>query len=213
MAKTIKVTGNKPKSISRKVKDIILGKKGAYIITDAALKDDFCNYTFEITEGIGVGDTHAVKGKGIIKDDLRHAFGKLNVHLALIDDVFKHSGIEIDDIDKYHTDDLTTLYTVTGIKVKGSKENESVILIGNKYVSSAGGRIELASPKIPMDNLSSYKWYNELKAAVDDVRNEVELYKEGKYTPVETDDDEDNPAQLTIGAMIKEEDDLENFKM
>lgn len=190
-------TQTKPKD-----KKVIPLEKTAYIITAAALKDGFCHYTFEITEGKGVGDTHQVKGNGLFLDDLRHAFGKLNVHMACIDDVFKHSGIEIEDIDMYHTDDLASLYNVTGIKIKGGKENESVILLGNKYVSSAGGRIELASPKIPIDNLSSYKWYNELKTAVDEIRREVKLYKEGKYTAVEEEEAEDNPKQMKITDMM-----------
>ena len=37
-------------------------------------------------------------------------------------------------------------------------------------VGTAGGRIELATPKIPLDNLSSYHWYNELKVAADNAR-------------------------------------------
>ncbi len=178
-----------------------------YIIKDATIKDDYCNYSYEITDGIGFGDTHNVKGSGVIEDDLRKAMGILNVHLAVIDDVFKHSGIEIEDIDRYHAHDLTGLYNVTGIKIKGSKENESVIIIGNKYVSSAGGRIELASPKIPLDSMSSYKWYNELIVAVEDVRHEVELYKEGKYVQTDDDDDDEpvsNSRQMTIGDAIDE---------
>lgn len=206
----------KGKRITKAVKDIIL-PKNSYIITDASLKDDFCNYTFEITEGIGLGDTHAVKGKGIIKDDMRHVFGRANVHLAVIDDVFKHSGIEIEDIDQLHAHDLASMYNVTGIIIKGGKENESVILVGNKYVSSAGGRIELKSPKIPLDHLSSYQWYNELKTVTDDIRKEVELYKEGKYTPVDVDDEDDHSSQLKITDMLdkgeESDDDLENSKI
>ena len=160
-----------------------------FIITEAAIKDDFCTYKFEITSGIGLGDSHKVDGSGIIDDDMRTAFSKFNVHLAAIDDVFKHSGIEIDDIDKFHTEELTGLYHVTGFQIKGGKDNECIVLTGNKYVSTAGGRIELKSPKIPLDNLSSYKWYNELKAAADEARNEVRLYKEGKYTAVEIEED------------------------
>lgn len=179
---------------------------GAYVIKEALIKDDFCNYQFEITEGVGIGDTHNVKGSGVIEDDMRHAFGKLNVHLACIDDVFKHSKIEIDDIDKYHNHDLAGIYHATGIKIKGSKDNESVVILGNKYVSSAGGRIDLVTPKIPLDSLSSYKWYNELKAVVDNIREEVALYKEGKYTPVEEEEEQKpNPRQLRITDNIAEE--------
>lgn len=177
--------------------------KKEYIIKEAHLKDDFCNYTYEIIKGTGRGDTHKVSGSGLIEDDLRHAFGKFNVHLATIDDVFKHAGVEITDIDELHADDLTDLYRVTGFKIVGSSGTESLILFGSKFVSSAGGRIELKSPKIPLDNLSSYTWYNELKAAADVARREVELYKEGKCViPDEEEDDKPNPKQLTIGDAI-----------
>ena len=168
-----------------KNKHIDLVPTGPYIIKEASVKDDFCNYTYEVVEGKGAGDTHAVKGSGIILNDMREAFGRLNVHLACIDDVFSHSQTEVDDIDKFHVHDLAHLYHVTGIKVRGGKSNESVIIVGSKYVNSSGGRIDLVTPKIPMDSLSSYKWYNELKAAVDKVREEVRLYKEGKYEAVE----------------------------
>lgn len=182
-----------------------------YIINDAVIKDHLCNYTFEITKGIGAGDKHSVKGSGVIEDDLRHAFGKFNVHLAVIDDVFKHSNIEITDIEEFETHDLTSLYVVTGFKIKGSKENESIILLGKKFVNSAGGRIELESPKIPLDNLSSYPWYQQLKEAADNARFKVALYKEGKYVPVETDEEEDHshPTQLRISDNIQHDNDAD----
>jgi hypothetical protein len=175
-----------------------------FTIKEASLKDDFCNYKFEILRGVGSGDTHSVNGSGIIEDDMRDAFARLNVHLATIDDVFKLSGIELDNIDDFHNHELTSHYHVTGFKIKGSKENESIILIGSKFVGTAGGRIELATPKIPLDNLSSYQWYNELKKAADDAREEVELYKEGKYTAVEEKEEKPNTRQLTIGDEIKQ---------
>ena len=152
-------------------------------ITAAKIKDDFCEYSYEIAGGKSIGFTHNVKGKGIIDDDLRNAFAKLNVHLAVVDDVFKHAGVTIDSISTMHNDELTMLYNVTEIKVKGGEENESVILIGNKYLSG-GSRMELEGPKVAIDSLSSYKWYNELKEATDKVREEVLAYHNGKYTVV-----------------------------
>ena len=179
-----------------------LGELKKCTIKEASIKDDFCNYTFEITEGVGTGDTHSVKGRGIIMDDMKDAFRNFNVHLAAIDDVFKLSGIELENIDDYHNHELTSRYNVSGFKIKGNSENESIILIGSKYVGTAGGRIELQSPKIPLDNLSSYQWYNELKEASDMARNEVALYKDGKYHI--QDKEETDPAQLTIGHEITE---------
>lgn len=173
-------------------------------VRSADIKDDICNYSLEIIRGKKVGWTANEKGKGLIEDDLRNAFAKLNVHLAYCDDVFKHNKLDIDDIDTMHTDELAMLYMVTGFKIKGGESNESIILIGNKYLSS-GSRMELESPKISIDNLSSYKWWNELKAAADQCREEVALYHEGKFTAVETEDDEESGLQQTSMTFTKDE--------
>lgn len=37
-----------------------------YLIIAAKLRDSFCDYTFEIKKGTGIGDKHAVKGAGIV---------------------------------------------------------------------------------------------------------------------------------------------------
>ena len=208
--------------------DLIRNLKGQgdlpYVIMSASLKDDFCNYSYAVTKGIGENDEHGVTGSKMVTDDLIQSFQKLNVHLAVIDDVFKHRGIEIDDIDKFHSDENATMYSVTGFKVKGSEENESVVLMGNKSISCSGSRIDLVSPKIPVGNLGSYQWYNELKAAIDRVRLEVSMYKEGKYIAYEDDENKEDGTQLTIGHAIAEnqkeqqespelEDEFSNAKM
>lgn len=167
-------------------------------ITSASITDDLCNYSFEITDGIGLGDTHNVKGKGIIDDDLRNAFVTLNAHLAVIDDVFTHSDTDVDDINKMHGSELSQLYHVTGLKVKGSSQDESVILIGTKHVNSVGGRLDLITPKVPLNEFSSYRWAKELKKAVDAVRMEVELYKGGKCTALDALDSPTDEKQNTI---------------
>lgn len=205
--------------------DSILGKAlsgsddddRSFIIISANIKDDFCTYSFENTKGVSIGRLHKVdKSPGIIDDDLRNAFVKFNVHLACIDDVFKHAGIEITDIDTMHSHEFAFLYNVTGFKIKGGKEDESIVLTGNKYVSSAGGRIEIETPKIPIDNLSSYKWYNELKAAADNARLEVALYEEGKYTANEIEEPEEKFSQTKLSFLPPADnldDDFENAKV
>lgn len=186
-----------------------------FAIIKADIKDDFCNHKYEVISGPASGEKHNVNGPGLIMDTLRDAFGNLRVHLACIDDAFKHAAVAIDDIDQYHMHDLTNLYHVTGFEVKGSKGNECIVLKGNKFVSSVGARMEVETPKVALDDLSPYKWYAALSAAVEEVRNEVALYKEGNYSKVETDvEDEDNPRQLTIADQINNEDeaDMEDFE-
>lgn len=196
------------------LKSILNSTNRGFKIVEASIKDDFCNYTYEVTKGVGLGDKHKVDGKGIIDDDLRNAFVKFHVHQACIDDVFKHSNTEVLDIDKMHGHELTGLYHVIGFKISGGNENESIILMGTKYLS-LGGRSEIKSIKVPLDNLSSYKWYNELKKAADNARYEVEEYKEGKYTAVEYEEEEINSAtQLTIGNLDETlVDDFESAKI
>jgi hypothetical protein len=167
-----------------------------FSIIEAVVKDEFCNYKYEVTEGIGVGDQHTVTGTGIVEDDMMHAFAKFNVHLAVIDEVFKNSKTEVEDIDMFHNHELTLLYRVNYFKIKSSKGYETIVLKGTKYVSSAGGWMELKSPEITLDNLSSYNWYNELKDAANNAREEVALYKEGKYTAVEKEKEEKKQPDL-----------------
>lgn len=171
-------------------------------IREAVIKDGICNYSYDILQGVGEGATHSVKGPGIVKKELTDAYERLNVHLAAIDEIFKHSAIEVTDIDKLHKHDLTGLYDVTGFKIKGSIECESIILSGTKYVSSAGGRIDMKTPKIDLDNLSSYKWYNELKDAINEVRRGVEKYHGGYYDPIEVETDEDEKENKKQGKLF-----------
>lgn len=182
-----------------------------YAITGATLKDDICNYTYEILSGVGEGEVHNVKGSGIADDDLIDAFRAFDVHMACIDDVFKHSEIEINQIERMENHELTALYHVTGFAIKGGEGSETIELRGTKAITATGGRMEIKTQRIPIDSLSSYQWYNELKSAVDKARIEVGLYKEGKYTPVEKPEESD-PKQMTI-ADAMEEDELENARV
>lgn len=177
-----------------------------YEILSAKLTDGKCEYEYEITKGTGLGDKHKVKGEGIFMDSLQGAFNKLNVHLAAIDDVFKHSEIEVENINNHHTDELATNYVISSFAVKGSNENQSVVFTGSKYVASVGGRMEIKTPRVTIDNLSSYKWHKELKSALELCREEVALYKEGNCTVPDTGDNEpENGNQLTITAEFDKE--------
>lgn len=162
-----------------------------YKITEAFISDDYCNYKFEVTDKIGFGDEHSVKGKGIIKDSLKDAFAALNVHLACIDDSFINIDKETASFHQFLNDDSTFRYRVRGIKVRGSGDGMTVILYGTKRIS-LGGLINIDTPKIALDNLSGYQWYNELKESVEKILEEVSLYREGNYideNPVDNDDE------------------------
>lgn len=177
-------------------------------ILGSTLKDGYCNYSMKVLKGPGAG-THNVKGEGLADEDLLEAIEAFNVHLAIIDDVFKHNKIDIKNCDKMINHELTANYIATGFKIVGSSDDESVILIGSKYVT-CGGRICFETPKIPLNGSSSYEWYNELKVASDKAREEVHLYINGKCTAPEQESFDTN--QMTIMDQIQDVE-FENAKV
>lgn len=154
----------------------------------AAIKDEKCNYKYKIVEGSQPGFRHQVDGIGIAEESMIHAWDQLKVYLAAYDDVFKLSDIPVKKIDKMHTHELTLNYHVSAFKVSGTGDEMTVILTGDKFVSS-GGRMALITPKINLDKSSTYKFGPELKDAIDLCCREVVLYHQGNYTlPVSGDD-------------------------
>lgn len=193
---TRKKKGSKENPVSAEELEML--KKPIDIIK-ASLNDGMCNYTYEQKTGPTAGDKHNVTGSAIIHDDLRNAFAKLDVHLAVLDEVFKHSDIEIDDILKFENHEHTYRYGVTSFKMKTSGDTQQISLTGTKHISAGYGGMDLTTPMIMLDSLAGYKWYNELLAAADKVREEVELYRGGKCTPQEEPEDK-TVVQLTIGS-------------
>lgn len=177
-------------------------------IESAGIKDDLCNYKYLIIEGSQPGFRHSVNGPGIVDESMTVAFRALNVHLAAIDDAFKLSGIAIKKIDKMHTNELALNYHVSSFKVIGESDDISVILIGDKFIS-AGSRMSLVTPKIILDNLSSYKFTKELKDAIDLCCREVIEYHQGKYTLIETGDDLDDESGKQLAIEIPEADETD----
>lgn len=197
------------KNKKHKAEEVAPTTERDFKILEAIIKDDFCHYKFEVTSGVGLGDQHQVKGKGIIKESLQQALANLNVHLAIIDDVFVVAGID-SDIDELKENDQTFKYAVSGFKVKA----ESVVLVGTKYVST-GGRISFETPKVSFGDVSPYKWYNELASAVAAIQEEVALYKEGNYIAVEDDPQSEDTDQLkmSFSAADDEMSDFENARL
>lgn len=179
------------KELAEAIDSLIGENKRPYKITEAIIVDDFCNYKYEMTEGKGPYDKHKVDGKGIIVDDMRDVFRKLRVHMAAVYGVFSLQGLEIKDIDLHHSDDVTAEFHVSGFKIKGGEDMESISLIGSKHIASVGGRMALTTPWIDISSLSSYMWHNELKELADKACEEVALYKEGKYIVPDIDEDEE----------------------
>lgn len=162
-----------------------------YIINNAEIKDGYCNYSWEITkEGvIGLGDKLSTKGSNVVKDDMRKAFANLNVHLAIIDDVFKHAGIEFETPAEVKVHDLALDYKVISFEISGSDDDEKIKLVGEKRIRYSNERMVVKTPKMPLNPTSSYPWSEELKNLSDLCRYEVAEYKEGKYEEPEVEEE------------------------
>ena len=184
-----------------------------YEVTEATIKDMLCNYSITITGDVNHGNRNKITGSGVVDKDMLAAMARFNVHLACLDDAFKTAGIQnthegitefnvdgniIGNIDGLRPHSLTHNYVVTGFKIKGGTGNESVILVGTKYVSMAGDHMELQTPKIPLNQSSSYTWHNELSEVCELIREEVALYREGKYTEKEEREQKHVPNQQEL---------------
>lgn len=160
-----------------------------YEITSASIKEQKCNYGYEIKTGPTKGDKIPTrKGEAIIHDDMSEAFKALKVHLAIADDAFKHVFGELPPLNELIVHEITNEFTVNGFKTTGQEEDEGYFLIGDKYVSI--GVMDVSTPKITAG--SNYPYFQELRDAISAARNEVEEYMNGKNG------EEDDDRQLQI---------------
>ena len=156
------------------------GEEKPYVITSASIKEELCNYGYEIRTGPCAGDKIPTrKGSAVVHHDMIKAFSSLNVHLAIVDDVFKYSGDHVETLEQMRNHDLIDIFSVTGFKIQGSDENEGFVLVGEKWVSH--GSIGLETPKITTS--TNYPFFEELKEAIEKAREEVEAYMNGKAAP------------------------------
>jgi hypothetical protein len=160
-----------------------------YIITKAAFKGLFCNYSYEFATGDTKGDECDRKGSLIVHDDMKNAFKKLHAHLAVICEEVDGSKIrDIETIEEYDEDEhkengiefKISKFYVDSFTIKGTGENLSVILSGSKMLST-GDYVALTTPKRELEG--EYKFANELRVAIDDCVFEVEEYMKGKSKP------------------------------
>ena len=170
-------------------------EKKPITILSAKIADEICDYSYKSNVGPTAGDKISVDGSNIIHDDMKAAFAALNVHMAIMDDVFKHAGVQFETLQEVLNHEFTFLYRVNGIKIKNNGDADSVVLVGNKFVSTSNGYISLETPKVLLEDLSGYVWHKELKEAVDLVRDEVEQYRNGKFILNETEEELDKKAK------------------
>lgn len=159
-------------------------------IKGATIKDDYCNYSYELTDGATAGDKVSRKGAAVIHEDMKLAFQVLNPHLAAIcEEIEVYPALDLRKIQKYDSlihkegslEHKVSHFSVTGFKVLGSGDNEAVSLVGEKRLST-GDSVGLTTPNIKWED-STYLFIPELKAAVNNCILEVEEYMNGKAAP------------------------------
>ncbi|RFM30057.1 hypothetical protein [Deminuibacter soli] len=158
-------------------------------IMSAALKDEFCNYTYDHLVAPNTTNTVNIKSSVLVHDDLKKAFARLNVHLAVIcEEIDPLDVLDIEDIAEYdssmHNEESmefkVSRFTVTSFKIDGTGENEGVTLAGHKRLKT-GDYLKLDTPKTKWIN--DYPFINELRVVIDDLRAEVDKYMHGKAAP------------------------------
>jgi len=161
-------------------------------IKGGRLKDNmFCHYEYDHTVAANTTDSIKRASQVPVHDDMINSFRDLNVHLALICEEIRPE--EIQDIDnlpemKKDTEDQDqdplalklSKFSVSAFKVVGNGENEGVVLIGQKVLSTLES-VKLETP--PVKWQSSYHFANELHVAVFNVVEEIEQYMNGKQAP------------------------------
>lgn len=160
--------------------DVIDQIQKPVLITSADIKEELCNYGYEINTGPGKGDKVTRKGSSFIHHDMDVVFAKLNKHLAHIDDAFTHMKKKPQTVPELEDHEaIISNFTVTGFKISGTDENEGYILKGDKYVNQ--GSIGLETPKISKS--SGYHFFDDLQEVIEECRSEVEQYMNGKQAP------------------------------
>lgn len=158
-------------------------------IISASIKDELCNYGYELLTGRNSGDKIPTrKGAHFIHEDLKEAFKNLDVILAHIDGVFNswaNNQTHISDLeDKVDEKDLDNKlfvdsYHVSSFKITGQEESKAVVIGGTK--NTVHGDISFCTPKIKLN--SSYLYIDDLNVRLATLIDEVEQYMDGKRAP------------------------------
>lgn len=177
MTKTIVLDADKVEKLADHLKN---QQEKEFEIISASIKDEQCNYGYELLTGRNVGDVIPNrKGAHFIHDDLREAFENMDVFLAHIDGVFNSWANNQTHISSLEEKEELENYSVSSIKIVGAEENKAVIIGGNKQ--TVWGSISFNTPKIKFNG--NYLYVEELNIRLDNLIREVEMYMEGKRAP------------------------------
>lgn len=152
--------------------------------------DETCKIIYrEKIEGEEVTNDITVKSSRPIHPDLKGTFKKLIPHLALITEQIENSE-KVEDVKDFISnesgwdllaEELHKQFDVSGITIKGTGENQGVIITGTKMLNNMAKQITIISPEIKWDD--NYDKMPELRIAVSDIEDECNLYMAGKRKP------------------------------
>lgn len=159
-----------------KVNELVSDKE--FEIKSASLRDQMCNYSYELLQGKTKGDTINRKGVHVVHDDMIETFDNLHVFLAHLDGAFREANNQT-PLSELEADEIVALYSVSGFKMSGVEENKGIILVGQKQVKE--GSISFEAPKIKLNG--NYLYIEEITHRVNAAIEEVEAYMGGKLAP------------------------------
>lgn len=134
--------------------------------------------TLERSEG-GDPMTASENHKGLIHPDLKAAFNRLRIHLAILCGYVKPSAVE--DIIK-PPEKLFENFHVHAYSIGGDDNNSGIVISGHHIVHGSGLSVTLNTPftRFDIDPKSRYIYMDDVRAAVTVVEGEVHEYLTGK---------------------------------
>lgn len=174
--KVIEINADSVDKFVKNLEEIISDKE--FEIKSASLKDQMCNYSYELLQGKTKGDTINRKGVHVVHDDMIETFDNLHVFLAHLDGAFRDANNQT-PLSELEAEDIVALYHVSGFKLSGVEENKGIILVGQKQVKE--GSISFDAPKIKLNG--NYLYIEELTQRMYAAIEEVEAYMNGKLAP------------------------------
>lgn len=161
-------------------------------VKKAAIKNGlFLTYSYELTEN-DVTNSNTTASDAPIHDDLRHAIRNLIPFFAhiceeisdigLIEDAIENPEVHLERKADDPEDKIYPLlkYRVTGFTIGGKADTEGVTITGNKRLDS-GGIVNFNTPFMNFE--SDYKFIGDLYAAIENAKQEVFEYMQGKQAP------------------------------
>lgn len=118
------------------------------------------------------------KYRGLIHSDLKKAFDRLKIHLAMIPGLVPASAVE--DIAAPNMD-LFDKFFIHAFSVGGDEDTRGITLSGH-WITYRGKALNYHTPFELFDTApeARYVWMDDLQAALLDLKREIELYLGGK---------------------------------